>query len=107
MSCSERTVRSTSGTSASLSSTRRRPPLIAGHAADRFDRRRLLAAVYAAFALVAAGLFACPPRSGAVPVWPIYTILFFHAVARSFGQPASSALLPDVVPADMSGAPLR
>jgi MFS family permease len=74
--------------------------LIAGHAADRFDRRRLLAIVYAVFAVVSAALFAYS-RSGARPVWPIYAILFLHATARSFGQPASSALLPDIVPNDM------
>jgi len=73
--------------------------LIAGHAADRFDRRRLLAVVYVVFALVAGALFLYS-RSGAAPVWPIYAILFVHATARSFGQPASSALLPDVVPAE-------
>ena len=74
--------------------------LVAGHAADRFDRRRLLTLVYAAFACVAAGLFVYS-RSGAVPVWPIYAILFVGATARSFGQPASSALRPDLVPASM------
>ncbi len=71
--------------------------LVAGHAADRFDRRRLLGLVYGVFAIVAGGLFLYS-RSHAAPVWPIYTILFLHAVARSFGQPASSALLPEVVP---------
>jgi MFS family permease len=73
--------------------------LIAGHAADRFDRRRLLGAVYVVYAVVAAALFVYS-RSGATPVWPIYAILFLHATARSFGQPASSALLPDVGPPD-------
>lgn len=73
--------------------------LVAGHAADRFDRRRLLAAVYVVFAVVSGALFLYS-RSGAAPVWPIYVILFVHAIARSFGQPASSALLPEVVPAD-------
>ncbi len=72
--------------------------LIAGHAVDRFDRRRLLALVYGVFALVSLLLFAYA-RSGAPAVWPIYAILFLHATARSFGQPASSALLPEIVPA--------
>jgi len=71
--------------------------LVAGHAVDRFDRRRMLALVYAASALVAIALFLYT-RSGARAVWPIYAILFFSAVARSFGQPASSALLPEIVP---------
>ncbi len=72
--------------------------LIAGHAVDRFDRRRLLALVYGLFAIVSLALFAYA-RSGATAVWPIYAILFVHATARSFGQPASSALLPELVPA--------
>ena len=71
--------------------------LIAGHAVDRFDRRRLLALVYVVFALVSGALFVYA-RSGATAVWPIYAILFVHATARSFGQPASSALLPEIVP---------
>jgi len=72
--------------------------LIAGHAADRIDRRRLLAIVFGVYALVAFALFAYS-RTGAKAVWPIYAILFVHATARSFGQPAGSALLPDLVPA--------
>ncbi|HEX4515719.1 MAG TPA: MFS transporter, partial [Polyangiaceae bacterium] len=73
--------------------------LIAGHAADRIDRRRLLGLVYGVYALVAFALFAYT-RTGAKEVWPIYAILFVHATARSFGQPAGSALLPDLVPAE-------
>ncbi|HEY2368792.1 MAG TPA: MFS transporter, partial [Polyangiaceae bacterium] len=72
--------------------------LIAGHAADRIDRRRLLGLVYAVYALVAFALFLYT-RTGAQTVWPIYAILFVHATARSFGQPAGSALLPELVPA--------
>ncbi len=71
--------------------------LIAGHAVDRFDRRKMLAVVYAASAVVALALFAYA-RASAPEVWPIYAILFCSAVARSFGQPASSALLPEIVP---------
>lgn len=74
--------------------------LIAGHAVDRFDRRRTLALVYGVYALVAVALFAYTV-SGAKPVWPIYAILFCDAVARSFGQPASSALLPELVPVEL------
>ena len=74
--------------------------LIAGQAVDRFDRRRLLAIVYGVFALVSVALLLYT-RSGAAPIWPIYTILFCHAIARSFGQPASSALMPEVVPPEV------
>jgi len=73
--------------------------LIAGHAVDRFDRRRLLTMVYAVYAAAAAALFAYKV-SGARAVWPIYAILFCDAIGRSFGQPAGSALLPEIVPAE-------
>lgn len=73
--------------------------LIAGHAVDRFDRRRMLTMVYAVYAAAAAGLFAYKV-SGARAVWPIYAILFCDAIGRSFGQPAGSALLPEIVPAE-------
>jgi MFS family permease len=73
--------------------------LLAGHAVDRFDRKKMLSVVYAASAVVAVALFVYA-RSSARAVWPIYAILFCSAVARSFGQPASSALLPEIVPAD-------
>jgi len=73
--------------------------LVAGHAVDRFDRRKLLALVYGVYALVGLALFAYA-RSGAKPVWPIYAILFCDAIARSFGQPAGAALLPEIVPSE-------
>ncbi len=70
--------------------------LVAGHAVDRFDRRRLLAIVYVGFAAVSVALFLYA-RSHATPVWPIYAILFASAISRAFGQPASSAILPEIV----------
>jgi MFS family permease len=73
--------------------------LLSGHAVDRFDRRRLLALVYGVYALVGLALLVYA-RSGARAVWPIYAILFCDAIARSFGQPAGAALLPEIVPAE-------
>ncbi len=72
--------------------------LIAGHAADRLDRRRVLTAVHAASAVLSLVLFAYV-RTGRAALWPIYAVLFCLGVARAFGQPAGAALLPDVVPA--------
>ncbi|HEY1959224.1 MAG TPA: MFS transporter [Polyangiaceae bacterium] len=74
--------------------------LLAGHVVDRVERKRLLAMVYAVYAAAAAALFAYA-MSGARAIFPIYAILFCDAIARSFGQPAGSALLPEIVPADV------
>jgi MFS family permease len=71
--------------------------LFAGHAADRFDRRKLLTVVYAAFAALSLALFAYS-RSGATRVWPIYVILVLQSTAASFGRPTAAAMLPEVVP---------
>jgi len=73
--------------------------LFAGHAADRFDRRRLLTIVYAAMATLSLTLLAYS-RSGSKSVWPIYVILILQSTAASFGRPASAAMLPEVVPTE-------
>ena len=71
--------------------------LLGGHAADLFDRRKLLLWCYAAFALCSAMLLAISyraPRS----VYFIYVVLVLLGVVRSFNWPASRALLPQLVP---------
>jgi len=74
--------------------------LLAGHAADRFDRRKLLTVVFAAYAALSLALFFYS-RSGAKHVWPIYLILILQSTAASFGRPTSAAMLPEVVPPDV------
>jgi len=71
--------------------------LAAGHVADRYDRRRIILVCYAAQAVCSVALlsFALHPSGH---VWPIYAVLFGYGVARAFGSPASSALLPSLVP---------
>jgi MFS family permease len=70
-----------------------------GHAADRFDRRRVVIASLAVQACVSIALlpviFSTAPK-----VWPIYAIVFALGAARSFAQPSLAALLPDVVSLD-------
>ena len=70
--------------------------LLTGHAADRFDRRRIVILCLAAQALVSLALipviFAVAPK-----VWPVYAIVVARGAARSFSQPALAALLPDIV----------
>jgi MFS family permease len=71
--------------------------LFAGHAADLFDRRRLLIGCYGGFALCSALLLVISreaPRSGHL----IYLVLVLLGVVRCFNWPASRALLPLLVP---------
>jgi MFS family permease len=71
--------------------------LPAGHVADRFDRRHIILVCYllqvcctwALLMLTVGGLHA---------VFPIYGVLFFSGTARAFSGPASSALIPHLVP---------
>lgn len=71
--------------------------LFAGHAADRFDRRRILMACYAVATLAAVGLFAAA-ASGSPPVWVIYALIVVFGATRAFAMPAGQALLPGLVP---------
>ena len=76
--------------------------LVTGHAADRFDRRKLLTLCYAGYGLSSALLLGVTVRfnllhtSGSVA--PIFAILFLLGVVRSFSMPASRALLPQLIP---------
>ena len=71
--------------------------LPAGHVADRFDRRAVILTCYALQVLCTLGLFLLSwfrmPH-----VWPIYVILFLIGTGRAFSGPASSALIPHLVP---------
>jgi MFS family permease len=75
--------------------------LLAGHAADRFDRRNLLTVCYAGYGLSSALLLAVTLRfellHRAETVAPIFAILCLVGVVRSFSMPASRALLPQLV----------
>jgi MFS family permease len=71
--------------------------LFAGHAADLYDRRKLLMWCYAGFALCSALLLAInwrAPRS----VHAIYVVLVLLGIFRCFNWPAGRALLPQLVP---------
>lgn len=70
--------------------------LVAGHAADRFPRKRILQACAGGFALVSVLLFALTIR-GITAVYPIYLVLLLNGTARAFSMPASQALLPSLV----------
>ena len=71
--------------------------LPSGHVADRFDRRQVILVCYGlqVFCTLGLMLFA---RTGAHAVFPIYAVLFLIGTGRAFSGPASSALIPHLVP---------
>lgn len=73
--------------------------LAAGHVADRYDRRKIILGCYSLQAVCTVVLlwFALYPRQH---VWPIYAVLLGIGLGRAFSGPASSALLPSLVPKD-------
>jgi MFS family permease len=71
--------------------------LVAGHAADLLDRRKLLMWCYGGYGLCSALLLAIswrPPQS----VHLIYVVPVLVGVSRSFSFPVSRAILPHLVP---------
>ena len=71
--------------------------LPAGHTADRFDRRHVILVCYTLqiFCTTALFLFAW---HGLHAVWPVFSVLFLVGTGRAFSGPASSALIPHLVP---------
>jgi MFS family permease len=70
---------------------------ISGHASDRFERRYVLSACYAGFAVCFALLLALAQRS-LHSVTTIYVVLILLGVVRSFNGTASRSILPQLVP---------
>ena len=73
--------------------------LVAGHAADRYPRRRILMICWAAFACCSFSLLALSLH-GLRAVWPIYAVLLANGVVRAFITPAAQAFIPQLVPAE-------
>src|SRR5580700_3568691 len=71
--------------------------LVSGHTSDRFERRKVLGACYAGYALCSALLLFIALR-GADSVRPIYAVLILLGVVRSFNGTASRSILPQLVP---------
>src|ERR1700690_1308086 len=69
---------------------------ISGHASDHFERRNVLSACYAGYAVCFALLLALT-RHGIHSVHPIYVVLVLIGVVRSFNGTASRSLLPPSV----------
>ena len=73
--------------------------LVAGQAADRFPRRRILQVCCAGFGVCSVLLLALTLR-GLASVYPIYAVLLLNGVVRAFNGPAGQAFMPLLVPAE-------
>ena len=71
--------------------------LPAGHVADRFDRRHVILTCYALQVFCTAALVMLA-RNNTQNILAIYAVLFFVGTGRAFSGPASSALIPHLVP---------
>jgi MFS family permease len=75
--------------------------LAAGHAADRYDRRKIILTCYGLQAVCTAVLLWLSLSATALAhgrVWPIYAVLVGIGLGRAFSGPAASAMLPSLVP---------
>jgi len=78
--------------------------LYAGHVADRFNRRAVMA-VCELFETAAAAALVILTATGMITVTWIFLLLFVFGIARAFLNPAASSLVPNLVPAeDFAGA---
>src|SRR6185437_15127369 len=74
--------------------------LLAGHTADRFDRKKILVFCNLGFALCSALLIVIA-RSEPRDVKAIYAVLVVLGIVRAFNSPAGRALLPTLVPTEV------
>jgi MFS family permease len=75
--------------------------LAAGHAADRYDRRKIILLCYTLQACCTAVLLWLSMSATALKggrIWPIYAVLVGIGLGRAFSGPAASAMLPSLVP---------
>jgi MFS family permease len=70
--------------------------LYAGDVADRYERRRVLAASYFVEAICAA-LFLTLIVLGVTETWPYFATLVLFGTARAFSAPSSQSFLPQIV----------
>jgi len=76
--------------------------LIAGHSADRWDRKRIVFACIAVQVLCAVALAAFTTL-GLSNLVPIFAVMVAFGVTRAFMGPASNALVPNLVPIALFG----
>jgi MFS family permease len=78
--------------------------LFAGHVADRASRLRVSLIALMVLLGCSLALFGFTLRPGIITagrVWPIYAVIFLSGIARSFLQPARSALGAELVPREL------
>ena len=71
--------------------------LVTGHVADRYDRRRVLALCLTLEVMCALLLLALTILGNTNEVL-IFAVIFLFGIARAFGFPAATALMPNLVP---------
>ena len=71
--------------------------LAAGHVADRYDRRKIILICYMV-QFVCTAMLLWFALHGIHQIWPIYTVLVGIGLGRAFSGPASSAMIPSLVP---------
>jgi MFS family permease len=77
--------------------------LLAGHAADRYDRRTIIA-ICMGVQLLCSVLLLAFTLSGSHVVWPVFAILVLFGSARAFMMPATQAIVKNMVPLDSFSA---
>lgn len=73
--------------------------LPAGHAADHYNRARIVTSCYLTNAVCALLLLLITLR-GVQSVWPVFLVMMLLGAARAFSMPGSQSLLPNLVPTD-------
>jgi len=76
--------------------------LLAGQAADRLDRKRIVVACFALLLLCSVAL-AGLTRTGLRAPWPVFAVMVVFGAARAVMAPASQALMPNLVPVALFG----
>jgi MFS family permease len=73
---------------------------VAGHAADRFDRRRIITACYSVEMICGLALLAFS-MAGITTAWPVFAVMALYGSARAFMMPASQAVVINLVPPEL------
>ena len=77
--------------------------LVAGHMADRFDRKAIVLGCLAVLVLCA-GALATFAAIGIRTPGPVLAVMIVFGIARAFMAPASTALMPNLVPKPLFGS---
>ena len=76
--------------------------LVAGHVADRVERRHILLGCYLTSTAVAVALLLLL-ASDAITTWWIFALVAVNGASRAFLNPSGQALLPNLVPPEQLG----